>query len=184
MLLVLVFCPTSFFVDVYSQEQTQSTDPNEVLLATNESMDSVGANGSEPQSVNPVTIGALTSIAMNKLVLNVTQNLLSETARLLELDEFVLRVSAQEFGGGMLNLSFEALDSQTSTELAGVSLNGWLANMSGTSAYFFTGLTDNNGKSSFLLPTRADELTNMTLTIEAFHRGYLPQKQSAIFAFG
>jgi len=135
-------------------------------------------------ATNPVTIGALTSLAMNKVILNVTQNVLNETARLLELKEYVLRVSAQEYDDTTLILNFYPLDSETSAELAGVSIDGWIANGSGISTYFFSGLTDSNGRSAFTLHTRADELYNTTLTVEAFLRGYSSQKQSAAFTLG
>jgi hypothetical protein len=135
-------------------------------------------------TTNPVTIGALTSVAMNKVILNVTQNVLNETARILELKEFVLRVSAQESGNTTLNLNFSALDSETSAELAGVSIDGWIANGSGVSTYFFSGLTGNNGRSTFTLHSQADELYNTTLTVEAYLRGYSSQKQSAAFSLG
>ena len=135
-------------------------------------------------ATNPVTIGALTSLAMNKVILNVTQNVLNETARILELKEFVLRVSAQESDDTTLILNFSALDSETSAELAGVSIDGWIANGSGISTYFFSGLTDSNGRSAFTLHSNADELYNTTLTVEAFLRGYSSQKQSAAFTLG
>jgi hypothetical protein len=148
-------------------ENTTKTRNNETVLTT-----------------DPVTIGALTSIAMNRVILNVTQNVLNETAQLFELKEFVLRVSAQESDDTTLRLNFTALDSETSSELSGVSIDGWIANASGISTYFFSGVTDSNGKSAFTLHTQADELDNTTLTVEGFLRGYSSQKQSAAFTLG
>jgi hypothetical protein len=100
------------------------------------------------------------------------------------LKEFVLRVSAQESNDTTLSLNFSALDSENSSELSGVTIDGWISNVSGISTYFFSGLTDSNGKSAFTLHTQADELDNATLTVEGFLRGYSSQKQSAAFTLG
>jgi hypothetical protein len=180
----LICLTTSYYTHVYAQEQLQPTiqnnNPNNVPFSSSGNTTRGGTNDSLT-STNPVTIGALTAMAMNKVVLNVTQNVLNETSRILELKEFVLRVSAQESDNALLNLSFSALDSETSAKLTGVSIDGWLANETGISTYFFTGLTDSTGRSTFILPTRADEVKNTTLTVEAFLRGYSSQKQSAAF---
>jgi hypothetical protein len=152
-----------------------------VFVSSNDTTTLGGTNDSV-SGTNPVTIGALTAVAMNKVVLNVTQNVLNETSKLLELKEFVLRVSAQESDNAMLNLTFSASDSESSANLEGVSIDGWISNGTGISAYFFTGLTDSSGRATFILPTQAHALDNTTLTVEAFHRGYSSQKQSAAFA--
>jgi hypothetical protein len=175
-----------FYTDAYSQEQSQTSLQNisheNLTVSTFENTTKTRIN--ETATTDPVTIGALTSAAMNKVILNVTQNVLNETARILELKEFVLRVSAQESDDTTLNLNFSALDSETSSELAGVSVDGWISNGSGISTYFFSGLTDSNGRSAFTLHTQADELYNTTLTVEAFMKGYSSQKQSAAFTLG
>jgi hypothetical protein len=187
-LLIYLICPvTIFHTDAYSQEQVQTSIQNTshenstVPIFENTTKTMINDTVT---TTDPVTIGALTSIAMNKVILNVTQNVLNETARILELKEFVLRVSAQESDNTTLNLNFSALDSETSSELSGVSIDGWIANGSGISTYFFSGLTDSNGKSAFTLHTQADELYNTTLTVEAFLRGYSSQKQSAAVTLG
>lgn len=185
-LIIYLICPlTLFCTHAYSQEQAQSLIQNisqeNLTVSTFENTTSARINDTIT-TTNPVTIGALTSVAMNKVILNVTQNVLNETARILELKEFVLRVSAQESGNTALNLNFSALDSETSAELAGVSIDGWIANGSGVSTYFFSGLTDNNGRSTFTFHSQADELYNTTLTVEAYLRGYSSQKQSAAFS--
>ncbi|MFY9964546.1 MAG: hypothetical protein WBL44_16475 [Nitrososphaeraceae archaeon] len=187
-LIIYLICPlTLFCTNAYSQDQVQSLIQNisqeNLTISTFENTTNTRFNDTIT-TTNPVTIGALTSVAMNKVILNVTQNVLNETARILELKEFVLRVSAQESGNTTLNLNFSALDSETSAELAGVSIDGWIANGSGVSTYFFSGLTDNNGRSSFILHSQADELYNTTLTVEAYLRGYSSQKQSAAFSLG
>lgn len=187
-LIIYLICPlTLFCTHAYSQDQVQSLIQNisqeNLTISTFENTTNTRFNDTIT-TTNPVTIGALTSVAMNKVILNVTQNVLNETARILELKEFVLRVSAQESGNTTLNLNFSALDSETSAELAGVSIDGWIANGSGVSTYFFSGLTDNNGRSSFILHSQADELYNTTLTVEAYLRGYSSQKQSAAFSLG
>jgi hypothetical protein len=187
-LIIYLICPlTLFCTHAYSQDQVQSLIQNisqeNLTISTFENTTNTRFNDTITNT-NPVTIGALTSVAMNKVILNVTQNVLNETARILELKEFVLRVSAQESGNTTLNLNFSALDSETSAELAGVSIDGWIANGSGVSTYFFSGLTDNNGRSSFILHSQADELYNTTLTVEAYLRGYSSQKQSAAFSLG
>ena len=173
--------------DAYSQEQVptllQNVSHENLTAPTIENATKTRINDTATTS-DPVTIGALTSVAMNKVILNVTQNVLNETARVLELKEFVLRVSAQESDDTTLNLNFSALDSETSSELAGVSIDGWIANGSGISTYFFSGLTDSSGKSAFTLHTQADGLYNTTLTVEAFLTGYSSQKQSAAFTLG
>lgn len=185
-LIIYLICPLALFcTHAYSQEQAQSLIQNisqeNLTVSTFENTTSTRINDTIT-TTNPVTIGALTSVAMNKVILNVTQNVLNETARILELKEFVLRVSAQESGNTALNLNFSALDSETSAELAGVSIDGWIANGSGVSTYFFSGLTDNNGRSAFTFHSQADELYNTTLTVEAYLRGYSSQKQSAAFS--
>lgn len=185
-LIIYLICPlTLFCTHAYSQEQAQSLIQNisqeNLTVSTFENTTSARINDTIT-TTNPVTIGALTSVAMNKVILNITQNVLNETARILELKEFVLRVSAQESGNTALNLNFSALDSETSAELAGVSIDGWIANGSGVSTYFFSGLTDNNGRSTFTFHSQADELYNTTLTVEAYLRGYSSQKQSAAFS--
>lgn len=185
-LIIYLICPLALFcTHAYSQEQAQSLIQNisqeNLTVSTFENTTSTRINDTII-TTNPVTIGALTSVAMNKVILNVTQNVLNETARILELKEFVLRVSAQESGNTALNLNFSALDSETSAELAGVSIDGWIANGSGVSTYFFSGLTDNNGRSTFTFHSQADELYNTTLTVEAYLRGYSSQKQSAAFS--
>lgn len=185
-LIIYLICPLALFcTHAYSQEQAQSLIQNisqeNLTVSTFENTTSTRINDTIT-TTNPVTIGALTSVAMNKVILNVTQNVLNETARILELKEFVLRVSAQESGNTALNLNFSALDSETSAELAGVSIDGWIANGSGVSTYFFSGLTDNNGRSTFTFHSQADELYNTTLTVEAYLRGYSSQKQSAAFS--
>jgi hypothetical protein len=157
---------------VADQPVPVSSNDTTILGGTNDSL----------SGTNPVTIGALTAAAMNKVVLNVTQNVLNETSKLLELKEFVLRVSAQESDNATLNLTFSASDSETSASLEGVSIDGWISNRTGISEYFFTGLTDSSGRTTFILPTQAHSLDNTTLTVEAFHRGYSSQKQSAAFA--
>ena len=176
-----------FYADAYSQEQVQTSLQNisheNLTVSTFENTTKTRINETVT-TTDPVTIGALTSAAMNKVILNVTQNVLNETARILELKEFVLRVSAQESDDTTLNLNFSALDSETSSELAGVSIDGWISNGSGISTYFFSGLTDSNGRSAFTLHTPADELYNTTLTVEAFLKGYSSQKQSAAFTLG
>ena len=187
-LIIYLICPLTLFCrHAYSQDQVQSLIQNisqeNLTISTFEHTTNTRFNDTIT-TTNPVTIGALTSVAMNKVILNVTQNVLNETARILELKEFVLRVSAQESGNTTLNLNFSALDSETSAELAGVSIDGWIANGSGVSTYFFSGLTDNNGRSSFILHSQADELYNTTLTVEAYLRGYSSQKQSAAFSLG
>lgn len=187
-LIIYLICPLALFcTHAYSQDQVQSLIQNisqeNLTISTFENTTNTRFNDTIT-TTNPVTIGALTSVAMNKVILNVTQNVLNETARILELKEFVLRVSAQESGNTTLNLNFSALDSETSAELAGVSIDGWIANGSGVSTYFFSGLTDNNGRSSFILHSQADELYNTTLTVEAYLRGYSSQKQSAAFSLG
>lgn len=181
-------CPISlFYTDADSQEQTQTSPQNiideNLTVSGVENTTRIRINETET-TTDPVTIGALTSVAMNKVILNVTQNVLNETAHILELKEFVLRVSAQESDDSTLSLNFSALDSETSSELPGVSIDGWIANGSGISTYFFSGLTDSNGRSAFTLQTQADELYNTTLTVEAFLRGYSSQKQSAAFTLG
>ena len=185
-LIIYLICPLALFcTHAYSQEQAQSLIQNisqeNLTVSTFENTTNTRINDTIT-TTNPVTIGALTSVAMNKVILNVTQNVLNETARILELKEFVLRVSAQESDNTALNLNFSALDSETSAELAGVSIDGWIANGSGVSTYFFSGLTDNNGRSAFTLHSQADELYNTTLTVEAYLRGYSSQKQSAAFS--
>lgn len=187
-LIIYLICPIAlFYADVYSQEQVQTSLQNisheNLTVSTFENTTKTRINETVTTS-DPVTIGALTSVAMNKVILNVTQNVLNETARILELKEFVLRVSAQESNDTTLNLNFSALDSETSSELAGVSIDGWIANGSGVSTYFFSGLTDNNGRSTFALHSQADELYNTTLTVEAYLQGYSSQKQSAAFSLG
>lgn len=187
-LIIYLICPIAlFYTDVYSQEQVQTSPQNvshaNLTVSTFENTTKTRINGTV-STTDPVTVGALTSVAMNKVILNVTQNVLSETARTLELKEFVLRVSAQESDDTTLNLNFSALDSETSSELAGVNIDGWIANGSGITIYFFSGMTNSNGKSAFTLHTEADELYNTTLTVEAFLRGYSSQKQSAAFALG
>jgi hypothetical protein len=187
-LIIYLICPIAlFYADVYSQEQGQTSLQNisheNLTVSTFENTTKTRINETVTTS-DPVTIGALTSVAMNKVILNVTQNVLNETARILELKEFVLRVSAQESNDTTLNLNFSALDSETSSELEGVSIDGWIANGSGISTYFFSGLTDNSGKSAFTLHTQADGLYNTTLTVEAFLTGYSSQKQSAAFTLG
>jgi hypothetical protein len=187
LLIYLICAITLFYTDVYMQEQVQASIQNishkDLTVTTFENTTKTG-NNETVLSTDPVTISALTSIAMNRVILNVTQNVLNETARLLELKEFVLRVSAQESDDTTLTLNFSALDSETSSELSGVSIDGWIANVSGMSTYFFSGLTDSNGKSAFTLHTQADELDNTTLTVEGFLRGYSSQKQSAAFTLG
>lgn len=185
-LIIYLICPLALFcTHAYSQEQAQSLIQNisqeNLTVSTFENTTNTRINDTIT-TTNPVTIGALTSVAMNKVILNVTQNVLNETARILELKEFVLRVSAQESDNTALNLNFSALDSETSAELAGVSIDGWIANGSGVSTYFFSGLTDNNGRSAFTFHSQADELYNTTLTLEAYLRGYSSQKQSAAFS--
>ena len=185
-LIIYLICPLALFcTHAYSQEQAQSLIQNisqeNLTVSTFENTTNTRINDTIT-TTNPVTIGALTSVAMNKVILNVTQNVLNETARILELKEFVLRVSAQESDNTALNLNFSALDSETSAELAGVSIDGWIANGSGVSTYFFSGLTDNNGRSAFTFHSPADELYNTTLTVEAYLRGYSSQKQSAAFS--
>jgi hypothetical protein len=187
-LIIYLICPLALScTPAYSQDQVQSLIQNisqeNLTISTFENTTNTRFNDTIT-TTNPVTIGALTSVAMNKVILNVTQNVLNETARILELKEFVLRVSAQESGNTTLNLNFSALDSETSAELAGVSIDGWIANGSGVSTYFFSGLTDNNGRSTFTLHSQADELYNTTLTVEAYLRGYSSQKQSAAFSLG
>ena len=187
-LIIYLICPVALYcTDAYSQDQVQSSILNisqeNLTVSTFENTTNIRINNTTT-ATNPVTIGALTSLAMNKVILNVTQNVLNETARILELKEFVLRVSAQESDDTTLILNFSALDSETSAELAGVSIDGWIANGSGISTYFFSGLTDGNGRSAFTLHTNADELYNTTLTVEAFLRGYSSQKQSAAFTLG
>jgi hypothetical protein len=187
-LIIYLICSGALLcVDAYSQEQKptllQNSSLGNLTAPTIENTSKTRINDTATTS-DPVTIGALTSVAMNKVILNVTQNVLNETARVLELKEFVLRVSAQESNDTTLNLNFSALDSETSSELAGVSIDGWIANGSGTSTYFFSGLTDSSGKSAFALHTQADELYNTTLTVEAFLTGYSSQKQSAAFTLG
>ncbi|MGH9913108.1 MAG: hypothetical protein ACRD4W_11745 [Nitrososphaeraceae archaeon] len=185
-LIIYLICPLALFcTHANSQEQVQSLIQNisQENLAVSTFQNTTNSRMNDTiTTTNPVTIGALTSVAMNKVILNVTQNVLNETARILELKEFVLRVSAQESGNTTLNLNFSALDSETSAELAGVSIDGWIANGSGVSTYFFSGLTDNNGRSSFTFHSQADELYNTTLTVEAYLRGYSSQKQSAAFS--
>lgn len=186
MLLIILVCPVGLnYVETYSQQQEQIADQNisgeNLTASTFENMTKSRVNETVG-TTDPVTIGALTSVAMNKVILNVTQNVLNETARMLELKEFVLRVSAQESNDSALNLNFSALDSETSSELAGVSIDGWITNGSGISTYFFSGLTDSRGRAAFTLQTHADELDNTTLTVEAFMRGYSSQKQSAAFS--
>ena len=187
-LIVYLICPIAlFYADAYSHEQVQTSLQNNshesLALSTLENRTKTKINETVTTS-DPVTIGALTSVAMNKVILNVTQNVLNETARILELKEFVLRVSAQESDDSTLSLNFSALDSETSSELPGVSIDGWIANGSGISTYFFSGLTDSHGRSAFTLHTQADELYNTTLTVEAFLTGYSSQKQSAAFTLG
>lgn len=187
-LLICLICTiTLFHTDVYTQKQVQASIQNingeDLTVTTFDNTTKTLKNETE-LTTDPVTIGALTSIAMNRVILNVTQNVLNETARLLELKDFVLRVSAQESNDTTLSLNFSALDSENSSELSGVTIDGWIANMSGISTYFFSGLTDNNGKSAFTLHTQADELDNATLTVEGFLRGYSSQKQSAAFTLG
>lgn len=187
-LIIYLICPIALFcVEAYSQEQVQTSPqniiPENLTVSTFENTTKTRINETGTTS-DPVTIGALTSTAMNKVILNVTQNVLNETARILELKEFVLRVSAQESDNTTLNLNFSALDSETSFELEGVSIDGWITNGSGISTYFFSGLTDSSGKSAFTLHTQADELFNTTLTVEAFITGYSSQRQSAAFTLG
>ena len=141
-LIIYLICPIAlFYADVYSQEQVQTSLQNisheNLTVSTFENTTKTRINETVTTS-DPVTIGALASIAMNNVILNVTQNVLNETARILELKEFVLRVSAQESNDTTLNLNFSALDSETSSELAGVSIDGWIANGSGISTYFFS----------------------------------------------
>ena len=185
-LIIYLICPVALYcTDAYSQDKVQSSILNisqeNLTVSTFENTTNTRINYTTT-ATNPVTIGALTSVAMNKVILNVTQNVLNETARILELKEFVLRVSAQESGNTTLN--FSALDSETSAELAGVSIDGWIANGSGVSTYFFSGLTDNDGRSTFTLHSQADKLYNTTLTVEAYLQGYSSQKQSAAFSLG
>lgn len=138
-------------------------------------------------TTDPVTVSALTSVAMNRVILNATQNVISEATksaeRILELKEFVLRVSAQE-SGDTLRLNFSSFDAETSSELTGVSIDGWISDGNGISRHFFSGLTDSSGRSAFAIDTQADKLGNNTLTVEAFMRGYSSQKQSAAFTLG
>ena len=184
LLICLICAITLFYTDVYTQKQVQASIQNisrEDLTVTTSENTTKTVKNETVLTTDPVTIGALTSIAMNRVILNVTQNVLNETARLLELKEFVLRVSAQESNDTTLSLNFSALDSETSAELSGVTIDGWIANVSGITTYFFSGLTDSNGKSAFTLHTHADELDNTTLTVEGFLRGYSSQKQSAAF---
>jgi hypothetical protein len=187
LIMFLTFPISLFYSDAYSQEEVEPSPQNIVdenlTVSAFEDTTKIRLNDSVT-TTDPVTIGALTSVAMNKVILNVTQNVLNETARILELKEFVLRVSAQESDDSTLSLNFSALDSETSSELVGVSIDGWITNRSGISTYFFSGLTDNNGRSAFTIDARADELYNTTLTVEAFLRGYSPQKQSAAFTLG
>ena len=188
MLIMFLTCPIIlFYIDAHSQERVQTSSQNiideNLTVSGLENTTRIRINETETTS-DPVTIGALISVAMNKVILNVTQNVLNETARILELKEFVLRVSAQESDDSTLSLDFSALDSETSSELPGVSIDGWIANGSGISTYIFSGLTDSNGRSAFTLHTQADELYNTTLTVEAFLRGYSSQKQSAAFTLG
>jgi hypothetical protein len=187
-LLICLICTiTLFHTDVYTQKQVQASIQNingEDLTVTTLDNTTKTLKNETVLTTDPVTIGALTSIAMNRVILNVTQNVLNETARLLELKEFVLRVSAQESNDTTLSLNFSALDSENSSELSGVTIDGWISNVSGISTYFFSGLTDSNGKSAFTLHTQADELDNATLTVEGFLRGYSSQKQSAAFTLG
>ena len=187
-LIIYLICPLALLcTPAYSQDQVQSLIQNisqeNLTVSTFENATNTRINDTIT-TTNPVTIGALTSVAMNKVILNVTQNVLNETARILELKEFVLRVSAQESGNTTLDLNFSALDSETSAELAGVSIDGWIANGSGVSTYFFSGLTDNDGRSTFTLHSQADELYNTTLTVEAYLQGYSSQKQSVAFSLG
>ena len=187
-LVIFVIClVTLFYTDAHSQEQIQSPVQNisqeNLTVQTFENTSETIINETAT-ATDPVTIGALTSVAMNKVILNITQNILNETERILELREFVLRVSAQESNDTTLNLNFSAFDAETSSELGGVSIDGWIANERGISTQFFSGLTDNRGKSSFILDASADELNNTTLVVEAFLRGYSPQEQSAAFASG
>jgi hypothetical protein len=187
LIIYLIFPVALYCTDAYSQDQVQSSILNisqENLTVSTFENTTITRINDTATATNPVTIGALTSLAMNKVILNVTQNVLNETARILELKEFVLRVSAHESDDTTLILNFSALDSETSAELAGVSIDGWIANGSGISTYFFSGLTDSNGRSAFNLHTNADELYNTTLTVEAFLRGYSSQKQSAAFTLG
>jgi hypothetical protein len=183
----LIFPISLFYTDAHSQEQVRTSPQN--FVDENRTASAFGNTtrlriNENVTATDPVTIGALTSVAMNKVILNVTQNVLNETARILELKEFVLRVSAQESDDTALNLNFSALDSATSSELPGVSIDGWIANGSGITTYFFSGLTDSNGRSAFTIQTQADELSNTTLTVEAFLRGYSSQEQSAAFTLG
>ncbi len=115
-LIIYLICPIAlFYADVYSQEQVQTSLQNisheNLTVSTFENTTKTRSNETVTTS-DPVTIGALTSVAMNKVILNVTQNVLNETARILELKEFVLRVSAQESNDTTLNLNFSALDSE------------------------------------------------------------------------
>jgi hypothetical protein len=187
-LLIYLICHIGLlYTDAYSQWQAQASLQNisseNLTVSTFENTTKTRINDAVT-TIDSVTIGALTSVAMNKVILNVTQNVLSETARILELKEFVLLVSAQESDDTALNLNFSALDSEISSELAGVSIDGWIANGSGISTYFFSGITDGSGKSAFTIHTQADELYNATLTVEAFLSGYISQKQSAAFTLG
>jgi hypothetical protein len=162
--------------------EISSTVADQPVSVSSNGTTTIGGTNDSVSGTNPVTIGALTAVAMNKVVLNVTQHVLNETSKLFELKEFVLRVSAQESDIATLNLTFFASDSQTLASLEGVSIDGWISNGTGISAYFFTGLTDSSGRATFILPTQANTLDNTTLTVEAFHRGYSSQKQSAAFA--
>ena len=95
------------------QSSILSISQENLTVSTFENTTNIRINNTTT-ATNPVTIGALTSLAMNKVILNVTQNVLNETARILELKEFVLRVSAQESNDTTLILNFSALDSETS----------------------------------------------------------------------
>ena len=187
LVIFVIFLVTLFYTDAHSQEQIQSPVQNisqeNLTVQTFENTSETIVNET-PTATDPVTIGALTSVAMNKVILNITQNILNETEQILELKEFVLRVSAQESNETTLNLNFSAFDAGTSSELGGVSIDGWISNESGISTQFFSGLTDSRGKSSFILDAAADELNNTTLVVEAFLRGYSPQEQSAAFTSG
>lgn len=183
----LIF-PVALIGDAHSQEQMQKSLQNikqeELTVSAIENTTETTTNET---ITDPVTVSALTSVAMNKVILNATQNVISEATksaeRILQLKEFVLRVSAQE-SVDTLTLNFSALDAETSSELAGVSIDGWISDGSGISRHFFSGLTDSSGRSAFALDTQADELGNNTLTVEAFLRGYSSQKQSAAFTLG
>jgi hypothetical protein len=184
-----LICPIALvYTDAHSQDVMQTS----LQIISQENLtvpviENTTKTATDETTTDPVTISALASVAMNRVILNATQNVISEATksaeRILELKEFVLRVSAQE-SRDTLNLNFSAFDAETSSELAGVSIDGWISDGNGISRHFFSGLTDSSGRSAFTLDTQADELGNNTLTVEAFLRGYSSQKQSAAFKLG